>query len=168
MAECYRTVSGMCELSNFLFWLLLHAPVQIVERHGHRRREFPAPASDKPCGVDATVAEGWLDLKLQNISNSVLQIRLNFDDEQLHGQVLAEQAGLPGYEIINGQVRYLSRQGAVYEEAQVVRRGQGRELLLYTNCCRIDYQLPPEVVIVDIAADDKPSRLENEEAFCQC
>ncbi len=159
---------GMCELSNFLFWLLLHAPVQIVERHGHRRREFPAPASDKPCGVDATVAEGWLDLKLQNISNSVLQIRLNFDDEQLHGQVLAEQAGLPGYEIINGQVRYLSRQGAVYEEAQVVRRGQGRELLLYTNCCRIDYQLPPEVVIVDIAADDKPSRLENEEAFCQC
>ena len=56
----------------------------------------------------------------------------------------------------------------VYEEAQVVRRGQGRELLLYTNCCRIDYQLPPEVVIVDIAADDKPSQLENEEAFCQC
>ena len=97
-----------------------------------------------------------------------MQIRLNFDDEQLHGQVLAEQAGLPGYEIINGQVRYLSRQGAVYEEAQVVRRGQGRELLLYTNCCRIDYQLPPEVVIVDIAADDKPSQLENEEAFCQC
>lgn len=160
---CLQTVpgGGMCGLSNFLFWLLLHAPMRIVERHGHRMREFPEPSCGKPVGVDATVAEGWLDLKLQNISASALQIWLEFGDEQLHGQVRAEQAGLPAVEIVNGQVRYLRQQGVVYEEAQVVQRGQGRERLLYTNRCQIGYQLPPEMAVINVH-----NLLENKEVFC--
>lgn len=168
---------GMCELSNFLFWLLLHAPVQIIERHGHRSREFPEPPGDKPTGVDATVAEGWLDLKLQNVSSGSLQICLNFIDgqpgqynAQLRGQVLAEQPNLPGFEICNGQVSYVMQQGQIIEEAQVIRRclppGQiePQNELLYINRCAIAYPLPPGTVISETGAAGEPVE---KEVFCQ-
>lgn len=148
---------GMCELSNFLFWLLLHAPVRIIERQGHRSREFPPPPSDKPTGVDATVAEGWLDLKLQNISKGCLQICLSFTEDQLQGQVRSEQADLPGFEICNGPIRYIIQQGQVIEAAPVLRRclppGQTvcQDEPLYTNRCAIAYPLPPGAVITQTA-----------------
>lgn len=32
---------GLCQLSNMLFWLFLHTPLTIVERHGHAVESFP-------------------------------------------------------------------------------------------------------------------------------
>ena len=49
-----------------IFWLFLHAPLTILERHGHDRKDFPEPPSDALLGVDATIYEGWLDLKVRN------------------------------------------------------------------------------------------------------
>jgi len=48
---------GMCQLTNLLFWIFLHSPLTIVERHGHRLKDFPESTSDAPIGVDATISE---------------------------------------------------------------------------------------------------------------
>ena len=45
---------------------VLHTPLTLTERHGHQVKDFPEPPSDAPLGVDATVAEGWLDLRVRN------------------------------------------------------------------------------------------------------
>ena len=54
---------GLCQITNLLCWVFLHTPVTFVERPGHSKKDFPEPPSDAPLGVDATVAEGWMDSK---------------------------------------------------------------------------------------------------------
>ena len=48
---------GLCHLTNLLFWLFLHSPLTIVERSGHREKDFPDPG-DQPAGTDATRRTG--------------------------------------------------------------------------------------------------------------
>jgi len=69
---------GMCQMSNLLFWMFIHTPLTILERHGHAVKDFPEPPSDAPLGVDATVLEGWLDLKVRNDTDSTFQNQHRF------------------------------------------------------------------------------------------
>lgn len=52
---------GLCQLSNMLFWLFLHTPMTIVERHGHAVEWFPPTTEDLPCGTDATDVQAAFD-----------------------------------------------------------------------------------------------------------
>lgn len=128
---------GLCMLSNLLFWLLLHTELTLVERHGHREKAFPEPPSEAPMGVDATVAEGWLDLKLKNETEQPFQLEIDFDDERIIGRVYCAAPAKPPL-IKNGSVRYVRERGDIYEYADVLRSGT----LIYTNRCRIAYTLP--------------------------
>lgn len=67
---------GLCQLSNMLFWMFLHTPMTIIERHGHAVESFPSTTEDLPCGTDATINEGWLDLKVKNDTDSSFQIAM--------------------------------------------------------------------------------------------
>ena len=147
---------GLCQLSNLLFWLFLHSPLTIVVRHGHAVIEFPEPSSDAPVGVDATISEGWLDLKVKNDTEETFQIRIAFDPENITGRLLTEHERGFAYRVFNGRVDYYRRDGLVYEEAEVMReRIPVREgvpagpRLLYRNLCRIDYPLPSGTPIVE-------------------
>lgn len=55
---------GMYQMSNLLFWMLLHTPLTIIEREGHNVKEFPESNSDDIKAVDTTVSEGLSDLKV--------------------------------------------------------------------------------------------------------
>ena len=140
---------GMCQMSNLLFWLFLHAPLRVVERHGHRVKDFPDPPSDAPRGVDATLYEGWLDLKVLNPTETTYEIRLDFADGALVGRLLADRDDGLTLEVRNGEVAYVRRGGEIYEEADVLRRVLDRrtgdclrEETLYRNVCRVGYDLP--------------------------
>lgn len=65
---------GMCQMSNLLFWVFLHTPLTVIERSGHEVKEFPEPNSDEIKGVDATISEGWIDLKARNDTDCTYQI----------------------------------------------------------------------------------------------
>lgn len=140
---------GMCQMSNLLFWLFLHAPLRVVERHGHRVKDFPDPPSDAPRGVDATLYEGWLDLKVLNPTETTYEIRLDFADSALVGRLLADRDDGLTLEVRNGEVAYVRR------AARSTRRrtscaaswtgapgGCLREETLYRNVCRVGYDLP--------------------------
>ena len=147
---------GLCQLSNLLFWLFLHAPLTVVERHGHGTRDFPDPDGGMPLGVDATISEGWLDLKVKNETADTFQLRLSFDPEHLTGRLLSSAEPEAEYRVVNGAVTYWRRDGAVYEEAEVVREkfpAGGDEAaesqLLYRNVCRIGYPLPEGIPVIE-------------------
>ncbi len=80
---------GLCQLSNFLFWILLHCDVKIIERHHHSVDTFPDSGRTIPFGAGATIFCNYLDLKLKNISKEPLQIKLWLTDSQLKGQILS-------------------------------------------------------------------------------
>lgn len=147
---------GLCQMSNLLFWLFLHTPLTIVERHGHKIKDFPEPSSDAPIGVDATVSEGWLDLKAKNETDHTFQIVISFDEKNIKGSILSDIEPTATFHITNGKPLYYWKCGRIFEEVDVIQSLivlSGRECvsskLLYRNCCEIGYQLPEDVEIVD-------------------
>ncbi len=75
---------GLCQMSNLLFWVFLHSPMTIVERHTHDIKDFPTARDGEPEGVDATVSEGWRDLKVKNDTDKTFQIGIVFDAENIY------------------------------------------------------------------------------------
>lgn len=140
---------GLCMITNLLFWVFLHSPLTIVERHGHPRKDFPEPPSDAPLGVDATVAEGWLDLKVRNDTKRTFQISVSFDEANITGTLRMEQDEGICYRVYNGPVTYERRDGTIIESVDVIRERVSREsgqvltrTVMYCNQCEIGYRLP--------------------------
>lgn len=144
---------GLCQLSNMLFWLFLHTPLTVVERHAHAVESFPSTTEDLPCGTDATINEGWLDLKVRNDTDKVFQIEISFDDRFMYGRVLSESPMDKEYLVFNSDVSYIKRNGRVYQIASVCRSevdkktGSITEKELYINQCEIGYELPNDIKI---------------------
>ena len=147
---------GMCQMSNLLFWMFLHTPLTVVERHGHAVKDFPEPPSDAPMGVDATVSEGWLDLKVRNETKASFQIGIAFDEEHIIGCLLTDRDTGQFYEVVNGKPVYFRKDNKVFEEVDVnqktISRATGTcvsEKLVYRNKCEIGYPLPNETEITN-------------------
>ena len=100
---------GLCQLSNMLFWMFLHTPLTVIERHGHAVESFPSTTEDLPCGTDATINEGWLDLKVRNETENPFQIEISFDDSFMYGRILSEAPVNIDYRVYNSTVFYIKR-----------------------------------------------------------
>ncbi len=139
---------GLCQLTNLLFWLFLHSPLTIVERSGHREKDFP-DIGDQPAGVDATFSAGWLDLKVRNDTRQTFQLLFAFGPDSITGSLRADRKDGVEYQVCNRNLEYRRCEGGIYEEVDVLQRRRSRitgELLeerqLYHNRCRIGYPLP--------------------------
>lgn len=139
---------GLCQLSNMLFWMFLHTPLTVIERHGHAVESFPSTTEDLPCGTDATINEGWLDLKVRNETENSFQIEVSFDDSFMYGRILSETPVNMDYRVYNSTVFYIKRNEKNYQVATVCRSetdkktGKQIEKELYINKCEIAYELP--------------------------
>lgn len=144
---------GLCQFSNVLYWAFLHTELTVVERHGHGTEAIPPTEVDALVGVDATVAEGWLDLKVKNDTKKVYQLAVTFDKKYITVKILADQKEDYIYEVYNGKVSYLEKNEKIIEDATVMRRQltldgkTNNETLLYNNSCTIEYPLPASTVI---------------------
>lgn len=142
---------GLCQLSNMLFWLFLHTPLTIVERYGHDTEFFPATNEELPCGIDATINEGWLDLKVKNDTENTFQIIVDFDDKYMYGRILSHRKLDTKYEVFNSEVTYIREEGKIHQIASVCRsEDNGRNKIvkdLYVNKCEIAHELPENTVI---------------------
>lgn len=146
---------GLCQISSMLFWMFLHTPLTIVERHGHAVESFPTTTEDLPSGTDATVTEGWLDLKVKNETAHPFQLEITFADGYMIGRVLSDTELPCEYEIYNASVDYYRKNGRVYQEASVERRRTDKETgavddtHLYRTTSEIGYELPDDIEIID-------------------
>jgi len=145
---------GLCQMSNLLFWVFLHSPLTIVERHSHKVREFPTLRKDEPEGVDATVSEGWLDLKVKNKTDVTFQLGIGFDEENIFGSLYAEREMAYMYKIEGKDLSYFRKDGKIFEKISIYRRQITldthetlSEGLLYENLCEIGYRLPNDTPI---------------------
>lgn len=141
---------GLCQLSNTLFWLFLHSPLTVIERHGHAIEAFPTPnQGDIPPGVDATVSEGWLDLKVRNQTDLPFQLIFSFDEETMSIHLLTTQQLALCYHIEGRHLHYTRKKNHIYEQIDIYRQILDRvsrqplaDTLLYHNRCEIQYALP--------------------------
>lgn len=152
---------GLCQLSGMLFWLFLHTPLTVVERHGHAVESIPPATEDLPCGTDAAISEGWLDLKIRNDTDNTFQIGINFDDNFMYGCILSQNPLGMEYSVFNSSVSYVKRQEKTYQTAVVClsetdkKTFMKKEKNLYVNQCEIAYELPDSINVKEITTFEK-------------
>lgn len=147
---------GMCHISNLLFYMFLHAPLTIVERHGHGTKDFPDLSSDALFGIDATISEGWLDLKVRNETDETFQIHISFDSQHIIGGLFTDRNGGIFYKVTNGKPSYYRKGEEVFEEVDVIQtivsdatNQSVSSKRLYRNKCKIGYPLPAGTRIIE-------------------
>lgn len=94
---------GLCQLSNLIYWMTLHTPLTVTERHRHSYDVFPDEQRTQPFGSGATCSYNYLDLQLQNNTESTYQLKLWLDDTYLHGAWRCDAQQLYEYEIYESE-----------------------------------------------------------------
>ncbi len=144
---------GLCQMSNTLYWLFLHTSLTVTERHSHSIRNFPYPPGDVPEGADATVSEGWSDLKVKNNTDAAFQLCISFDERYMHATIRSDKEPTCGYEVFQKGLRYFRQGDQIIERVSICRRLIDKETgdvvgeeELYENSCRIGYPIPEEMI----------------------
>ncbi|MCI8554223.1 MAG: VanW family protein [Clostridiales bacterium] len=151
---------GLCQLSNLLYGLFLHTPLTVTERHPHSAESFPPPPVSLPHahealpdGVDATVSEGWLDLKAHNGTETTFQIVLHVEGDHLRGEIRTDRQPEAFYRVWTEDESIQEETDGVYRSLTLWRArldpltGEETEReKLYDSRQRLDYPIQPEPV----------------------
>lgn len=112
---------GLCQLSNLLYWLFLHAPVEIIERYHHSMDVFPDSGRVLPFGSGATILYNFIDLKCRNISDSSLQLKLWLTDNHLKGQLLSDKKIKYKFHVLENNHYFIKRGDKYFRFNEIYR-----------------------------------------------
>lgn len=123
---------GLCQLSNLIYWMTLHTPLTVVERHRHSYDVFPDANRTQPFGSGATCSYNYLDLMIQNQTTVPYQLVLELKDHVLTGEWRASEKPLHAYEIYEKEHRIEQQYWGGYVRRNVLHRrvyNHDRELI---------------------------------------
>jgi len=115
---------GLCQLSNFLYWIFLHAPVETVERYHHSMDVFPDSGRTLPFGGGATILYNFVDLKLRNVSNKPLQLKIWLTDNHLKGQIVATESIATKYHVVEKNHCFVKRGDKYFRYNEIYREAK--------------------------------------------
>ena len=147
--EVVRGVGGgLCQLSNLLYWMALHTPLRIVERHHHSFDPFPDENRVLPFGSGAGVFYNYVDLRFLNPTDLTFQIRLWLTDEHLKGAIYSDRETPYSYHVFERNHRFLSENGNKFRKNEIWREMVDRrtgnrvaEEMLVKNYAEVKYEL---------------------------
>lgn len=131
------TGGGLCQLGNLLFWMFIHSPLSITERHRHGFDVFPDVNRKIPFGAGATLSYNYIDLQVKNETDNTFFLELWLDEIHLNGRLsslnelkekfnieernhLIKQQNWGGYTRHNQIFRLIHRDGEFIDEQLVV------------------------------------------------
>jgi len=139
---------GLCQLSNLLYWMALHTPLVVIERHHHSFDPFPDDRRVLPFGSGAGIAYNYVDLRFYNPTNQAFQIQVWLTEEYLQGAIYSQSEGDFLYQVFERNHRFIQRDGKNYRENEIWRaaidRKTGNKLqeeLLIKNSSEVKYSL---------------------------
>ena len=91
---------GLCQLSNLIYWMTLHTPLTVTERHRHGYDVFPDAGRTQPFGSGATCFYPHGDLMLRNDTQDTFQLRLRVGERFLHGEWRCSSQPRFRYEVV--------------------------------------------------------------------
>jgi len=83
---------GLCQLSNLLYWVFLHSEMKITERFHHSRDVFPDSGRTLPFGSGATIMYNTIDLKVKNVTDYPIQIKVWLTEKQVKVQLRSKKS----------------------------------------------------------------------------
>ncbi|NGQ96558.1 VanW family protein [Brevibacillus sp. SYP-B805] len=90
---------GLCQLSNLIYWMTLHTPLTVTERHRHSYDVFPDANRTQPFGSGATCFYNYLDLQIENRTAQPFQLNIWLTDTHLVGEWRSTQPASLHYEV---------------------------------------------------------------------
>jgi vancomycin resistance protein VanW len=147
--EVVRGVGGgLCQLSNLLYWMALHTPLEVIERHHHSFDPFPDENRTLPFGSGCGVFYNYIDLRFFNPTEMTFQLRVRVGEEHLKGAILTDTEPLYSYHVFEQNHRFISKEGKNYREneiwREVIDRRTGNRIaeeLLVKNHAEVKYEL---------------------------
>jgi len=138
---------GLCQVANLLFFLAVHAGLELEERHRHALDLFPDDSRTVPFGCGATVFFPKKDLRFLNTTGTALTLQLGIRDGALHGALRAATPLPFRCELVEKDHRFEQRDGATYRHNRLYRRwhyddGTTREEWLADHDARVAYPMP--------------------------
>lgn len=79
------TGGGLCQLSNLIYWLTVHTPLTVIERHRHGYDVFPDSNRTQPFGSGATCFYKYGDLMIRNDTDQLFHLTVEVTDTHLEG-----------------------------------------------------------------------------------
>jgi vancomycin resistance protein VanW len=144
---------GLCQMSNLLYWMVLHLDLQVLERHRHETDLFPDDERSVPFGMGATVFFNYLDLQFRNTLTQPLLLRVSVQRPLLCGSILSTSERAFDVQIRETEHRFVRHaDGSVWRENRVAKRvgySDGRaplEVEIAHNVGRVYYDLPEECI----------------------
>lgn len=138
---------GLCQLSNLIFWMTIHTPLTVTERHRHSYDVFPDSNRTQPFGSGATCFYPHGDLMIRNNTSDTYQLSIWMDDTYLHGQWLASSSPEYRYEIVerNHEMRSefwggYSRHNELYQQKYDLVGNLLEEQLIVQNSAIMMYE----------------------------
>ncbi len=118
---------GLCQLTNLLYWLALHSPLDVIERHHHSFDPFPDDNRTLPFGSGAGVFYNYIDLRFKNNTGQSFMFHLSLTDQHLKGQLRSDNAAPYSYHIEEENHRFFRQQQKTFRENEIFRRVTSRE-----------------------------------------
>ncbi len=139
---------GLCQLANLLYWMALHTPLEIAERHHHSFDPFPDEHRVLPFGSGAGVFYNYIDLRFFNPTEITFQIRLWLTDDHLKGAIFSDSETEFSYHVFERDHRFMVDDGRNFREneiwREVIDRRTGNrvaEEMLIKNRSEVKYEL---------------------------
>lgn len=105
---------GICQTSSTLYCAALYANLEIVQRTSHS-----LPVAYVPAGMDATIAEGYIDLKIKNNTEYPVKIRAIVNGRKLTCDFLGVKDSDIKVEIVNTTTAVLEPEAEVIENPEL-------------------------------------------------
>lgn len=146
---------GLCLLSELLYWMVLHTPLTVIEKHPHLVISLPAnPNAAIPEGIDATIQEGWSDFKFKNETEQTFQLTLDFTDDLVEASFRCEKQTEFCYEVMGSPSRYIKNKSGIirlqdiyHQQINRITQNKDEAKLLYTSKSKIMYKLDESIKI---------------------
>ena len=113
---------GLCEVTNLLYWLTLHTPLVVVERHRHSYDVFPDDARTQPFGSGATCAWPSADLQVTNPTAATYRLALAVTGDELVGSWWADRPADRRFEVYETGHAFVDEAPGVRVRCNVLRR----------------------------------------------
>jgi vancomycin resistance protein VanW len=113
---------GMCQMSNLIYWMTLHTPLTVVERHRHGYDVFPDSNRTQPFGSGATCFYNYGDLMVRNDTDDIWQLRVSLTDTELVGRWLCDRPADCRYEVYEESGFIQAEPWGMYTRHNILRR----------------------------------------------
>lgn len=136
------TGGGLCQLSNLIFWMTLHTPLTVIERHRHGYDVFPDSNRTQPFGSGATCFYPYGDLMIRNDTQDTYQLIVHVGEENLEGEWRVSAEPQKSYEIVERNHEFRSEYWGGYT----------RHNELYQQCFDLNKNLLYEKLVTQNSA----------------